>query len=50
MTFIVGNFFLIFSFNGKKFEKGQHFQVILSGRSALFDGRSVVVPGRCEVL
>ena len=40
MTFVVGNFFLIFSFNGKKFEKSQHFQVIFSGRSALFSGRS----------
>ena len=48
MPLDVGDFFLIFSFNGKKFEKSQHFQVKISGRSALFSGRSVVIPGRSE--
>ena len=50
MIFVVGDFFLIFSLNGKNFEKSQLFHVILGGRSALFDGRSVVVPGRSEGL
>ena len=40
MTFVIADFFLIFSLNGKKFEKSQLFQVIFSGRSALFNGRS----------
>ena len=50
MTFVVGDFFLIFPLYAKKFEKSQYFQVILEGRSALFDGRSMFIHGRSEGL
>ena len=50
MPLVVVDFFLIFSINGKKFDKIQHFQVFFRGRFAIFGGRSVVIPCRSDGL
>ena len=42
----VYNFFGIFFF--EFFQKSQHFPTLFKGRSAVLDGRSMVVPGRSE--